>query len=63
MPPSRKKAGDSRAEARKQAFTKEQFDEIQTEAYYLWQKRGCPHGSAWIDWFMAQEKLLAAQEA
>ncbi len=54
-----KPAVDSQADARKRALIKELFEEIQAEAYFLWQKRGAPHGSAWIDWFTAQEKLLS----
>lgn len=32
-------------------------DEIARLAYALWQARGCPHGSAEIDWLQAEEQL------
>ncbi len=52
-------AVDSQAETRKRALINELFDDIQAAAYCLWQDRGSPHGSDWIDWFTAQEKLIA----
>ncbi len=55
-------AVDVQSEARKRALIEEIFDEIQAEAYFHWQERGSPHGSAWIDWFTAQEELLAAAQ-
>ena len=33
-------------------------EEIQRRAHALWIERGCPHGSAEIDWFLAEEELL-----
>jgi len=33
-------------------------EEIQRRAYALWIERGCPDGSAEIDWFLAEEELL-----
>lgn len=57
------RAADPRAKSRKQAIVRELCDDIRTEAYYLWQKRGCPHGSAWIDWFRAEEKVISAATA
>ena len=59
MPLLEEPAVDSQAETRKHALVNELFDEIQVEAYFRWQERGSPHGSAWIDWFTAQEKLVA----
>ena len=32
-------------------------DDIAALAYELWQARGCPTGSAEIDWFQAAEEL------
>jgi len=32
-------------------------DEIARLAYELWQARGCPHGSAEIDWLHAEEQV------
>jgi hypothetical protein len=34
-----------------------QHDEIARLAYDLWQARGCPHGSADIDWLQAEKEL------
>ena len=62
MPLLEEPAVDSQADARKRALIKELFEDIQAEAYFLWQNRGCPHGSAWIDWFTAQEKLVSEAE-
>ena len=63
MPVLERKAVDSQAEARKRALTRELFDEIQTEAYFLWQRRGSPHGDDWRDWFAAQNKVLSEATA
>jgi len=43
-----------------------EFDQetIATLAYFLWQIRGCPHGSPEADWFRAEAELrnlLAAE--
>ena len=62
MPVLEATAVDVQAESRKHALIEEIFDEIRAEAYFHWQERGSPHGSAWIDWFTAQEKLLAAAQ-
>ena len=62
MPVLEATAVDVQAESRKRALIEEIFDEIQAEAYFHWQKRGSPHGSAWIDWFTAQEKLVEAAQ-
>jgi hypothetical protein len=35
---------------------------IAETAYYLWQKRGCPHGSDQQDWLEA-EKIVADRKA
>lgn len=58
MPFLEETAVDSQAETRKRALINELFDEIQAEAYCHWQQRGSPHGSDWIDWFTAQEKIV-----
>jgi hypothetical protein len=29
---------------------------MQELAYFSWKKRGCPHGSDWIDWFEAKKE-------
>ena len=63
MPLLEEPAVDSQAETRKRALVKELYDEIQAEAYFLWQNRGSPHGSDWIDWFAAQEKLVAEAQS
>src|SRR5690242_14716507 len=34
-------------------------DEIGRLAYQLWLARGCPHGSAEIDWLQAEQELCA----
>ena len=34
-----------------------QHDEIARLAYDLWQARGCPQGSADIDWLQAEQEL------
>ena len=35
-------------------------EDIARLAYALWQNRGCPIGSAEIDWFEAEQKLRLA---
>lgn len=50
---------DSLIDVRRRALIDELFDEIQAEAYSLWQKRGSPHGGDLRDWFTAEEKLLS----
>ena len=32
-------------------------------AYYLWQARGCPDGSAEADWYQAEEKQRQGMKA
>jgi hypothetical protein len=36
-------------------------EEIQRRAYARWLERGCPDGSAEVDWFLAEEEMLNAQ--
>jgi uncharacterized membrane protein len=38
-------------------------EQIQTHAYYLWEKDGCPEGKAEEYWLKAQEELNAPREA
>ncbi len=60
MPVLEREAVDTtQTEARKRALTRELFDEIQAEAYFLWQKRGSPNGDDWRDWFTAQKKVIS----
>ena len=54
-----KQAVDNQADTRKRAFTRELFEEVQTEAYFLWQKRGSRHGDEVSDWLAAEENLVS----
>ena len=49
-------------ESRKRALISELFDEIQALAHALWQERGSPHGSDWVDWYAAEEHIVAAAQ-
>lgn len=37
-------------------------EEIASLAYALWQRRGCPEGSAESDWFEAEQQLVGSSE-
>lgn len=54
-----KAAVDSHADERKRALIRELFEDIQAEAYFIWQNRGSPHGDDLSDWLTAEEKVLA----
>jgi hypothetical protein len=53
-PNSEKKAGS----VPPKTFDSSPHEEIAKLAYALWQQRGCPDGSAELDWFEAEEQLL-----
>ena len=38
----------------------EQHQQVEIAAYYCWQARGCPMGSAEVDWFEAEEQMGSA---
>jgi Protein of unknown function (DUF2934) len=42
-----------------EAFAALTEETIQARAYELWQQRGCPEGSPEVDWFAAQNELIA----
>jgi hypothetical protein len=58
-PITEKKAGAEPS----QAFETLPHEEIAKLAYALWQERGSPEGSAEVDWFEAEEKLLQSAKA
>jgi hypothetical protein len=37
-------------------------EEIRMRAYELWCERGCPHGSADLDWHQAEHELRARRD-
>lgn len=45
----------SPSEAQSQTHLQEQIAQL---AYTLWQQRGCPEGSAELDWIEAEARLL-----
>lgn len=38
-------------------------NDIAVLAYYLWQSRGCPDGSAAADWYQAEEEMKSTKSA
>jgi hypothetical protein len=56
---TRKPAGVQESQASRKPV-KTDHGTIATLAYELWQQRGCPTGSAELDWFQA-ERVLAEQ--
>jgi hypothetical protein len=42
--------------------TRVTHDDIAIRAYYCWQQRGCPEGSAEVDWKRAEDELQARKE-
>ena len=54
---SRQAAAPRRRVLRATAVEPLSHDEIARLAHELWQARGCPHGSAEVDWLRAEQEL------